>query len=69
MSTLKIMEDLEDSSFKMINRFFQFKFKDDLDQLEMSNEVSREFHAGKFDPITFAFKPKQKRRLHIKHKS
>jgi len=42
----------------MINKFFGFKFKDELDQLEMSNEISREFHAGKFDPIGFAFKPK-----------
>ena len=63
MSTLNIMQELEDSNFKMINRFFQFRFKDDLDQLEMSNEVSKEFHAGKFDPFTYAFKPKQKKRV------
>ena len=62
MSTSNMMEQLEDSSFKMINRFFSFKFKDELDQLEMSNEISREFHAGKFDPFTYAFKPKQKKR-------
>jgi hypothetical protein len=56
------MESLDESNFEMINRFFGFKFKDELDQLEMSNEISREFHAGKFDPISFAFKPKHKKR-------
>jgi len=53
-----MMEQLEDSNFKMLNRFFTFKFKDELDQLETQNEISRDFHAGKFDPISFAFKPK-----------
>jgi len=52
----------------MINTFFKIKFKDELDNLEMSREATNEFHATKFDPFSYAFKPKQKKRIFKKTK-
>lgn len=61
ISTLEIMENLQESNFKMLNRFFTFYFKADLTDLEMANEAAKEFHISKFNQIGYAFKPKQKK--------
>ena len=52
---------MENSNFKLVNRSFNYIFKDELDQLEMANEVCREYHGGQFDPMAYSHKPKRKR--------
>ena len=50
--TLSLLKGIDFTDAKSLKTLFLYHFKDELDQIELANEVTKEYQGGKFDPET-----------------
>ena len=61
MRTLKIMQDTQYATSKMVTNLYQYKYGEEMQQIDISNEVCKDFFQGKFDPNQSKYQPKKKK--------
>lgn len=59
--TLGIMNETTYANQKMIGTLYRYKYNDEMHQIEIANDVCREYHAGKFDPGARRLQPRRKK--------
>lgn len=50
IKTLEILKELDFAESVVIQTLFEYKLKDEHDQLDLASEVAKEYHSGKLDP-------------------
>ena len=52
MRTCDNLKELDYAESAVIQTLFEYKLKDEHDQIDMAHEVAKEYHSGKIDPLT-----------------
>lgn len=51
LRTLEKLKELDFAESIVMQTLFEYKLKDEHDQLDLANEVAKEYHSGKLDPL------------------
>ncbi len=51
MRTLDKLKEIDFAESVILQTLFEYKLKDEHDQLDLANEVAKEYHSGKLDPL------------------
>jgi hypothetical protein len=62
MRTVEKLKELDFAESVVLQTLFEYKIRDEHDQLDLANEVAREYHSGKLDP-KLAMKIERKKKL------
>ena len=61
MRTVEKLKEIDFAESLVIQTLFEYKLKDEHDQIDLANEVAKEYHSGKLDP-KLAMRIERKRR-------
>ena len=65
MQTVETLDEMNYGNSKMINTLYNYKLKDDIDFIDVTNEATKEYHNGKCDMLCNSKpsrQPKKKKR-------
>jgi hypothetical protein len=63
---LRLLKNIDFADVSSLKTLFLYHFRDELDQIELANDTTKDYHQGKFDPEnvkTTENKKKKKLRL------
>ena len=61
-NTIDIMTQVSKSNTRQIGHTYRYLFEDEQERCEMMDEVRKNYKQGKYDPISYRFLPRQKRK-------
>ena len=61
LGTVEKLKEIDFAESVVLQTLFEYKMKDEHDQLDLANEVAKEYHSGKLDPL-LAMKIEKKKR-------
>jgi hypothetical protein len=64
LRTLEKLKELDFAESVVMQTLFEYKLKDEHDQLDLANEVAKEYHSGKLDPL-MARRLERKKKIHV----
>ena len=67
LRTLEKLKELDFAESIVMQTLFEYKLKDEHDQLDLANEVAKEYHSGKLDPL-LAMRLEKKKRIKVINK-
>lgn len=67
MRTLEKLKEIDFAESVVLQTLFEYKLKDEHDQLDLTNEVAKEYHSGKLDPLIALSLERKNRLKHNKH--
>jgi hypothetical protein len=50
MKSVDKLKELDFADGMILKTLFEYKMRDEHDQIDIANEVSKEYHSGKLDP-------------------
>eukprot|EP00347_Sterkiella_histriomuscorum_P011639 403371682 len=62
LKTLDKLKEIDFADSTVLETLYEYKVKDEQDQIEQANEVMKEFHSGKLDPLN-AMKLERKKKI------
>jgi hypothetical protein len=68
MKTVEKLKEIDFAESVILQTLFEYKTKDEHDQLDLANEVSKEYHSGKLDPL-LAMRIERKKKMSKNAKS
>lgn len=51
LGTVEKLKEIDFAESVVLQTLFEYKIKDEHDQLDLANEVAKEYHSGKLDPL------------------
>ena len=66
MRTVDKLKEIDFAESIIIQTLFEYKLKDEHDQIDLANEVAKEYHSGKLDP-KLAMKIEKRKKLNFKN--
>ncbi len=51
MKTIEKLKEIDFAESVVLQTLFEYKLRDEHDQLDLANEVAKEYHSGKLDPL------------------
>ena len=63
MRMLTLLKSIEFADVSSLKTLFLYHFRDELDQIELANETTKEYHQGKFDPDNVKTSENKKKKL------
>ena len=51
MRTVEKLKEIDFAESVILQTLFEYKIKDEHDQQDLANEVAKEYHSGKLDPL------------------
>ena len=51
LRTVEKLKEIDFAESAVLQTLFEYKIRDEHDQLDLANEVAKEYHSGKLDPL------------------
>ena len=62
--TLEKLKEIDFAESVILQTLFEYKLKDEYDQLDLAEEVAKEYHSGKLDPL-MALRNERKNKMRL----